>query len=90
MLKRTRKVIVGMRKIEMRKGKAIRRTKEMSFASLFIPSFMNNKKTVKVKQEFISLMSTNRCLGLVTWNSHHLKSETPATNRVRLKQNNFC
>ena len=78
-----------MRKIEMRKGKAIRITKEMSLTSLFIPSFMKNKKTVKVKQEFISLMSTNRCLGLVPWNSHQLKSETPATPVRWAQQNNF-
>ena len=47
---------------------------------------MKNKKTAKVKQEFISLMSTNRCLGLVPWNSHHLKSETPATSRDGLNR----
>ena len=66
---------MGGRQIEMRKGKKIRRTKEMPFATLFIPRFIKIKK-----KEVASLMSTNHCLGLVTWNSHCLKGDTPATD----------
>lgn len=65
----------------MRKGKKIRRIKEMSFAPLFILSFIKIKK-----QDDTSLTSTNHCLGLVTWNCHHLKRDTPATNLDKLKR----